>query len=620
MSRSPFLPPGKELYLEGHSMTSRGDGSPDALLDSAKSLLEMSRKGRRTMTANVQAVFNCARIIAPNRPPLKSFRFLRLLSVCLHSTLLVIHLVLVVVWSKGIQHRLTFPLEHQNIVSFLITALTTAFGTTYSALLVFVTQTLSMRRALQMEQMLTTTHDTAAAWAGIGSSISNLWHQKAVLASIRGVLSAFVYLGSVLVLHITTSSLFSLQTFNATWSVSVGTHGLPALNSSIYDLSDAESLGAAWDDATNYALGSLYFLPSAVGSTGTLGLYKGTLYDVLESTNIGKGNTTVNATGFNITCNYLTGDMTLERQSLSSPWSLQGQMLPNVYSIYPTQPGIISSPAYGSYSNGTTLLLYSTIPVLDSSGYDGVWLNTTPPMSSSVSSILPFQCMQSLVSQTAVVDLQSGQLITVQPNIVKTTSTWLPPGPDANNPGNVYVQPRTSYIDGWFNFYTDIPDSAVPRDYNDTTRLSIADARPNSVMLHDVENALSEVVAAMFWTRHIAPSQTAGIYGTKETSGYIDAISFPVGGVPQGPILLQGSAIVQAEFPQARLNVVHDHEDNVVIEGIGILHAMWLYQNHPELEAPLEEVEHPTNNNLREAGMVRIRLVDGYSRKRREYI
>ena len=45
------------------------------------------------------------------------------------------------------------------------------------------------------------------------------------------------------------------------------------------------------------------------------------------------------------------------------------------------------------------------------------------------------------------------------------------------------------------------------------------------------------------------------------------------------------------------------------IAGTGILHAIWLYRNHPELETLLKQVDHPTNDNLRDAGMVRTRLV-----------
>jgi hypothetical protein len=40
------------------------------------------------------------------------------------------------------------------------------------------------------------------------------------------------------------------------------------------------------------------------------------------------------------------------------------------------------------------------------------------------------------------------------------------------------------------------------------------------------------------------------------------------------------------------------------IDGIGLLHAIWLYRNHPELETIIEQVEHLTDNNSRAAGMV----------------
>jgi hypothetical protein len=52
------------------------------------------------------------------------------------------------------------------------------------------------------------------------------------------------------------------------------------------------------------------------------------------------------------------------------------------------------------------------------------------------------------------------------------------------------------------------------------------------------------------------------------------------------------------------------------IDGTGILHAIWLYRNHPELETLLEQVDHPTEENLRDAGMVQTRLVGGPQRRR----
>ncbi|KAJ7088939.1 hypothetical protein C8R44DRAFT_751623 [Mycena epipterygia] len=130
---------------------------------------------------------------------------LRVSSFIFHSLLVAVHLALVGIWARGLEQHITVGLDNQKFASFLITATTTAFGTIYSALLVFVTQTLSMRRSLKIDQVLTATHDTAAAWAGIGAAISHLWNQKVVhvgRASIFGVLCATMYLSTIVGLHI----------------------------------------------------------------------------------------------------------------------------------------------------------------------------------------------------------------------------------------------------------------------------------------------------------------------------------------------------------------------------------------------------------------------------------
>jgi hypothetical protein len=40
-----------------------------------------------------------------------------------------------------------------------------------------------------------------------------------------------------------------------------------------------------------------------------------------------------------------------------------------------------------------------------------------------------------------------------------------------------------------------------------------------------------------------------------------------------------------------------------------------MYRNHPELDALLEQVEHPTDDNLRAAGLVQTRLVGELGQK-----
>jgi hypothetical protein len=58
-------------------------------------------------------------------------------------------------------------------------------------------------------------------------------------------------------------------------------------------------------------------------------------------------------------------------------------------------------------------------------------------------------------------------------------------------------------------------------------------------------------------------------------------------------------------------------EDDILIDGTGLLHTMWLYCNHPELETLMEQVDYPTDKNLREAGMVQTRLVGGHCERQR---
>jgi hypothetical protein len=97
-----------------------------------------------------------------------------------------------------------------------------------------------------MDQMLTVTHDTAAAGAGIGAALSNIWRRRTAPRSTLGVAFALVYLGNIGILHITTSSLFSIQIFNATRSMSVGTEGLPAVNLTRYIMSSLDDSLTAW--------------------------------------------------------------------------------------------------------------------------------------------------------------------------------------------------------------------------------------------------------------------------------------------------------------------------------------------------------------------------------------
>jgi hypothetical protein len=105
----------------------------------------------------------------------------------------------------------------------------------YGAVLVLLTQTLTMHHNLLCKQTLTRTNDILAAWSGIGSAVLQLLHQKTVNASTFGVLLTIAYLANILGLHISTPALVSVETINATRIIRVPTKGLPEFNSSALD-------------------------------------------------------------------------------------------------------------------------------------------------------------------------------------------------------------------------------------------------------------------------------------------------------------------------------------------------------------------------------------------------
>jgi hypothetical protein len=80
------------------------------------------------------------------------------------------------------------------------------------------------------------------------------------------------------------------------------------------------------------------------------------------------------------------------------------------------------------------------------------------------------------------------------------------------------------------------------------------------------------------------------------------------------------AASIALSLLSLRFSIVSTSEkrsnEDISIDGTGLLHAIWLYRNHPELSVLMEHVEHPTDDNLRAAGMVRTRLLAGSVHKR----
>ncbi|KAG6331847.1 hypothetical protein ID866_7242 [Astraeus odoratus] len=234
----------------------------------------------------------------------------RHLCYALHIVLVVLHLILLALWSHRLEHSIAMPLGTQSNIS-VVSAIEQHHeddnyrpSQIYQAAMVPTTQQLALRRNLLQCQTLTAIHDKFVAWTGLGAALITFWGQKEVPSATGGVLLISLYLCGVAILHITSSSLLNLEMFNAT--VTTTSAVIPGWRGSVqenlYSLDSNHSISfASFESSDSISIGS------AVGSLSelsALGLSGRTVYDIFHDTS-GIGNATVNATTFWENCSSL---------------------------------------------------------------------------------------------------------------------------------------------------------------------------------------------------------------------------------------------------------------------------------------------------------------------------
>ncbi|KAJ7816898.1 hypothetical protein B0H13DRAFT_2380070 [Mycena leptocephala] len=391
-----------------------------------------------------------------------------------------------------------------------------------------------------------------------------------------------------------------------------------------------------------------------VNTTGKLGLLDGSLYDVLETSYVGS-DAEVEAIGFNMTCGYLPAPLSVTWNQ-NDTWTF---VFPSPFTtvLLPARaPGMIGQAMVRNSLRNTTIsnsvTMYATLPILDSLLQNISPVNVDPPMTSIFDkgpvSLWFFQCSQTVVHQRATVQAQSRQATTLDTSIEKHESLWAPYGGPV--PGDL----NASMIDMWAVWLTSTPamefvvfNASSSDDYSTANiyfltfseiflmyRLNlIADGPtlitghaprpiPMNLTLHDVENAISAMVASLFWT-----------LGHQGPVSNLLALEDGLTDVPQTPpYLLEGDAIVYEYVTEIRLDIsivavvigmlasislallsLSICQDQprltVSLAGSGLLQTIWLFRRHPELEVLLPRVENPTDTNLRAAGMIPVRLI-----------
>ncbi|KAJ7187469.1 hypothetical protein GGX14DRAFT_485502 [Mycena pura] len=405
----------------------------------------------------------------------------------LHLLLVLIHIAILLSAIHHWEHRFTFLIEHQTTVSFWTAVVSQSFGTIYCAVLVFLTQKLAMQRAIELTT-LTAVHDNISAWAGLGSALATLFNQMSVPASILGILSIVGYLGCISALHVSIPAILSVDAFNASASVAI-----PASTSGMPEYANSSVIHAIHNYMITFPM---EFLPwrGIFDDSQMLGLSNGSLYEVLDSTIPGNDKAQVSGIGFNITCGYRSAQIQsvdVARQDIVL--FVDGDLTIIVYELVPNRVSL--HPLDGT---NNSLIMLSTIAISDSEGHQGspilfdqqshsVIQNLTQ-LNLNISQLELFQCSKSLVAQTGLISAQSNTIIngSLYPDIRELDFT----PQDSSLLGDDLVGGLVVDADGAVDEYLMSYLGIDP----------FANTSAHALQLHDIENAVSNLVAMLFWT------------------------------------------------------------------------------------------------------------------------
>ncbi|KAG2121806.1 hypothetical protein BD769DRAFT_1671213 [Suillus cothurnatus] len=530
-------------------------------------------------------------------------------------------------YSRHWEHHVTlsFTPTNNDVWPVVLSASLQAFYTTYTAVLLFLTQQLAIARTLVRRLKLTAIHDISGAWAGLGSALSSVWRQADIPASWWTTSAVAAYLASITVLHVTSSTLLQFQTFNTSMTTSVPT-----------------TLG--WLDDSSYgSFANLGFitpsLPVVNHLTGLVsaGLSNTTLYDTLKTNTIA-GNATVNATTLTSHCGLIP-NVTYSANTSTAivPFGPNSFRVLNASTLWSDQIHIVPWMEYEDPYNEVTelngvYLMVSTLLDVEPSVQDEVAVNMTwaiPDVDIPyIIQVYFVQCSLSANTTNGVVDMQTNSLL--GPTSISQPSTqWEMNQFELSNTswqaqiGSALATPDSSSGVIFDGTPSQITELSAADEYimslvglnltNEYSQFLYDRARPISnftLRPDELEFAVARAAAQLIWI--------AGQLGTSN------------GGIESG----NGTAYVNEEFIALRLNInllplafatsasvimlglaLHmtrafdaSHDIQAAIPNIGVLQLLWLGHRSASINQVLEDVQHPTEANLRRAGMIDVCL------------
>ncbi|KAG2121113.1 hypothetical protein DEU56DRAFT_835171 [Suillus clintonianus] len=519
-----------------------------------------------------------------------------------------IHVFLTVSYISRWEHHvtLTFTPTNTDFWPVVLSASLQAFYTLYTAVLVFLTQQLAISRALVRRLKLTSIHDISGAWAGLGSALNTVWKQTGVRASLWATTAVATYLVCISVLHVTSSTLLQFQTFNSSITTNVST------TLGWVDLSTSSSLNN-WKTIITTSLPTIIQFSGLVST----GLSINTVYDTSKTNSI-VGYAEVNATTITSSCavppnatysqnssraTAPLGNQGVFQVAVTPPWTNQIQQL-QIDGI--TINDLIDG--YQTYTLPSVVLMISTLLEIDPSLQQEVAVPMTFESQYSNTSIEVYfvQCSLSTNNTTLVIDMQTNTLQTHMP-ISQSSVQWEEMDQWTSTPWSIFIGQVLSasggsgYQFGGSNgsepsvmdeYIMSLVGLDLPAQYDQSLNTDEPPAAVFVLNLDTLETAIAQTVAQLTWMASRTGSNVGVLPG-------------------------EGMALVNEEVIALRLNLLFATSASVIMLGLALhttrafdashdsaLQLLWLGHHSPSVHEALEDVEHPTEDNLRRAGMI----------------
>ncbi|KAG2137886.1 uncharacterized protein EDB93DRAFT_1106508 [Suillus bovinus] len=542
--------------------------------------------------------------------------------------LVIIHIVLIIFSVHRWEHRVTFSFTPTNndFWPVVLSASLQAFYTVYTAVLLFLTQRLAISRILVRQVKLTAIHDVSGAWAGLGSALSSVWRQTDIPAAWWTTSAVAAYLVSITVLDVTSSTLLQFQTFNTSTTTSASTTlGWPNNfgNNLTTDLTTITSSLPVVNQLTGLAFP---------------GLSNTTLYDTLKANDI-TGIATVNATTVTSCCG-LVPNVTHYANSSEVTFPL-GPNMPfwlNSSAIGQNQihiiPSIVNIGDRNSWLNGLCFMV-STLLEIDPSVQYEVTIDTVPyypypfevegfSNSDIVNQTYFIQCSLSVNTTDGMVDTQTNNLLSPTPIPQSSTQweiyqfEWSTTAWQANIFNALATPDNSSHflfepiIDPTFGdeYIMSLVGLNLTEEYMQYINDGPASISNFTLRPDELELAVARAAAQLIWLAGQMGTGNGGIdpgNGMAYVNEVFIALHFNINLLPlafaaSASMIMLGLALhITRAFDGS-------HDTQAAIPDIGVLQLLWLGHRSASINEALEDVRHPTEANLRRAGMIDVRL------------